>query len=121
MGTASSLKEYERVAAAEEITSTRTKRVTIAGVEIVLLRAEGHVFAVENFCPHQHVSAFHEAQVEGCVIRCPMHGWTFDLRTGDAVAGSGHLRICEVREVDGSLFVHKPQAPTTSQFGLWEP
>jgi 3-phenylpropionate/trans-cinnamate dioxygenase ferredoxin subunit len=78
------------------------------------------LFAIENRCPHQQRSAFHQAQVDGCVIRCPMHGWTFDLRTGDPVAGSGRLRTFEVRESGNAVYVRRPEEAATPQFGLWE-
>ena len=56
--------------------------VKVGEVEIALLRVDGQVYAIQNRCPHRSgplVRGFVEA---GPSIRCPMHGWRYDLTTG---------------------------------------
>jgi nitrite reductase/ring-hydroxylating ferredoxin subunit len=36
-----------------------------------------------------------------------MHGWSFDVRTGKAVTGSGRLKTLEVRMDKNSVWVKK--------------
>jgi nitrite reductase/ring-hydroxylating ferredoxin subunit len=38
-----------------------------------------------------------------------MHGWSFDLRSGKAVRGSGHLNILEVRVDSNTVWVKMPE------------
>jgi len=45
-----------------------------------------------NRCPHQQFAEFHRGVLEGFHIRCPMHGWTFDVRNGASTTGEGRLR-----------------------------
>ncbi len=75
---------------------------TVGGVDIALFSVDGEVLAVHNYCPHQHVSKLHESVVEGGTITCPMHGWSFDLRTGAPVNANGQLKpiAAEVRGTD---------------------
>lgn len=51
------------------------------GTEVALFLCEGRVIATQGQCPHAE-GPLHEGEVEGCVLTCPWHGWTFDLLTG---------------------------------------
>ena len=41
-------------------------------------------YAVEIWCSHQRVSMI-TGYVEGCELTCPLHGASFDLKTGEAL------------------------------------
>jgi nitrite reductase (NADH) small subunit len=83
----------------------RGLKVQCGGQEIALFLIEDRVVAVSNYCPHQHFPKLHESPLDGTVITCPMHGWSYDLATGKAVTGSGVLRIFPARVVNGVVFV----------------
>ena len=53
----------------------------VAGHEIALFLCKGKVVATNGQCPHAE-GPLHEGDVEGTVLTCPWHGWTFDLETG---------------------------------------
>jgi nitrite reductase/ring-hydroxylating ferredoxin subunit len=91
-----------KIAGVGELKQGRGIVRTVEGTDIALFSVEGEVIAVNNYCPHQHVSKLHESIVEGTVITCPMHGWTFDLKSGSSVNASGHLKkiAAEVRGTD---------------------
>ena len=55
--------------------------VTVAGVDVCLVRLGGEVFAVHDECTHESVP-LSEGDVEGGAIECWRHGSQFDLRTG---------------------------------------
>ncbi len=71
--------------------------VDVRGRAIAVFNVGGEFFALANRCPHQGGSLVKgrlvgliEASAPGCyrysrrgeIIRCPWHGWEFDLRTG---------------------------------------
>ena len=58
-------------------------------LSLAVFRTDRRVYAVEDRCPHGPVSLAH-GTVEGCYVRCPLHGLTFDVRTGE---GPAHWRI----------------------------
>ena len=73
------------------------KLVTIGRVEIGLFNVSGEYRAYRNVCPHAGApvclgrvggtslpSEVYEYKYgrEGSILRCPWHGWEFDLRTG---------------------------------------
>ena len=85
------------IAALQEFPAGTRKLVDIKGRPIVVFNVNGEFFALANRCPHQGGSLYHgrlvgliEASEPGCyrysrrgeIVRCPWHGWEFDLRTG---------------------------------------
>lgn len=80
---------------AEEIPVGSRKIVQIEHLSIGIFHLERGFFAVRNFCPHQGAplceGSVHgtnrpgpeiEAALEGRVLRCPWHGWEFDIPSG---------------------------------------
>ena len=76
-----------------------TRRVVdLDGRSIGVLNVDGTLYAVRNVCPHQGAELcagtvggtmlpseplVYVYGLEGHVLRCPWHGWEFDLETGE--------------------------------------
>ena len=63
------------------------------GKEVALFNVEGRLYAVGNRCPHRSGPLFkgtvEKVGEEGApAIRCPIHGWLFDLKTGACLTRS---------------------------------
>lgn len=72
---------FEVVAAVEDIPRGGTLVVAHGGEQVLLVRTDHGIFAVENRCSH----AFQElatGKVKKVFIFCPLHGLRFDLRNG---------------------------------------
>ena len=54
------------------------------GYEIALANVDGRIFAFEAYCPHQRWPLKWGAVEDGTLV-CGLHGWCFDLHSGDAV------------------------------------
>ena len=65
-----------------EIIPDKGKYLTFNGKEIALFHVNGEFLAIENTCPHRGGPLFRGALEEGPSVRCPLHGWLFDLKTG---------------------------------------
>jgi 3-phenylpropionate/trans-cinnamate dioxygenase ferredoxin subunit len=61
------------------------KRVEVDGVEVLLCNYDGNLYADEDVCTHDG-GPLDQGVLEGCVIECPRHGATFDVRTGAALS-----------------------------------
>ena len=96
------------VAALAEIPPGARKLVTAAGRPIVVFNVKGELFAVSNRCPHAGGTLEQARQVgltestgpgeysysrKGEIIRCPWHGWEFDLRTGKSWCDPSTVRV----------------------------
>lgn len=91
-----------------DIPSGSRKVVNIRGREIVIFNIGGEFFAIANRCPHEGAKLCTGAlvgQVEsgqpgeyryhrrGELLRCPWHGWEFDLRTGRSYCDPNRVRV----------------------------
>ena len=95
------------VAAVAEIPPGGRKLVTVRGRPIAVFNLGGEFFGLLNRCPHQG-GALCEGVLTGLVeasepgeyrysrageiLRCPWHGWEFDIRTGESKTDPDRIR-----------------------------
>ena len=85
-------------------TGVHRRETPDADVLVVVL--EGEPYAFEPTCPHGGGSLI-ECEIAGRTVRCPLHGWTFDLQAeGRETHGFRGLRTYSTRVVDGVLEVN---------------
>ncbi len=96
------------VAAVGEVAPGSSKLVTVKGREIGLFNVKGEFFALANRCPHMGGPLCH-GRIVGLVqsdgpghyrlarhqefLRCPWHGWEFDIRSGQSWCDPDDLKI----------------------------
>ncbi|MBI4178592.1 Rieske 2Fe-2S domain-containing protein [bacterium] len=51
------------------------------GRSIALYNVDGQIYAMNGVCPHAG-GPLGEGSMEGSVVTCPWHGWSFDVKTG---------------------------------------
>jgi 3-phenylpropionate/trans-cinnamate dioxygenase ferredoxin component len=73
------------VAKVDDIEEGTTLRVVVDGVEVLLCKCEGQIFAIEDICTHDG-APLDQGELEGCQITCARHGAVFDVRTGAVLA-----------------------------------
>ncbi len=78
----------------------------IAGVDVLLVRRGGEVFALADRCAHRG-GPLHEGTLEGDCVTCPLHGSRFRLADGSVERGPSAYPqpTFEVRETAGRLEV----------------
>lgn len=107
----------------EELPPDERKIVEIGGRAIGVLNVGGEYFAVRNTCPHQGgplcrgsvggtmlPSAPQEwiFGLEDRVIRCPWHGWEFELESGRSLFDPerARVRVYPVTVEAGKVMLH---------------
>lgn len=60
----------------------------VAGRELLLVQEDSKLYLFANRCPHMD-APLHKASIDQCVLRCPLHGIEFDLRSGRALGSVG--------------------------------
>ncbi len=90
----------------------------VEGVDVVLFRIEDRYFAIGRWCPHRGAD-LKDGTCLGTNVKCPNHGFIFDLASGQGVSHPGHdLRAYEVRvEPDGLYLRERPARPSASAWG----
>ena len=96
------------VASVDEIPPGGRKIVEVAGRSVGVFNLEGEFFALRNSCPHQGgelcrgplsgwVSSGGPGDYDysrpGEILRCPWHGWEFDIRTGQSWFDPRRVRV----------------------------
>jgi nitrite reductase/ring-hydroxylating ferredoxin subunit len=97
---------WHRALASATLAEGRAQHAEIAGLDILFVRIAGAVHALSNLCTHAD-ACLHEGRIRGHRILCPLHGASFDARTG-AVLGkpaSVPLRRYDAKEQDGEVWV----------------
>mgnify|MGYP006086381495 FL=1 len=85
--------------AATDITDNQTAPVTLDGKNILICKANGEFYAVDNMCTHQRAELT-GGRIRNCYLACPLHGVRFDLRTGKPM---GELTRVPLKTYDVSL------------------
>jgi 3-phenylpropionate/trans-cinnamate dioxygenase ferredoxin subunit len=76
------------------------------GLNVVVARVDGAVYAVSGACPHMGCPLF-TGSLTGGVLTCPCHDWRFDVRTGRFLSSPElGLTVYPVRSEAGVLFVN---------------
>ena len=96
------------VCAASALATGERKIVEAGGRSIGVFNISGEYFAVRNVCPHQQaplcegtltgmtepgaVGEYRWTRA-GRVLRCPWHGWEFDIETGKSLFNPHRVRV----------------------------
>jgi 3-phenylpropionate/trans-cinnamate dioxygenase ferredoxin subunit len=118
------------VAAVRDIPPGSRRLVTVRGRPIAIFNVGGEFFGLFNRCPHQGGSLC-EGELGGLVesdepgqyrytrqgeiLRCPWHGWEFDIRTGQSWCDPARIqtRAYPVEVAAGQTLVQGPYVAET--------
>ena len=92
---------------AEDVPRLEARTVTVAGRRIAVYHTPGGYRATDAECPHRGGPLADGLMGDGCVT-CPLHGWRFDLGTGEAVGHDARVAVHAVVERDGWLYLAPP-------------
>ncbi|MEN3146225.1 Rieske (2Fe-2S) protein [Neorhizobium sp. IRAMC:178] len=96
------------VARVDEIASGASRLVHVEGRDIAIFNVAGEFMAIANRCPHEGADlckgkllSLFESDEPGVVrmsrrgelVRCPWHGWEFDLRSGKSWCDPARTRV----------------------------
>ncbi len=89
-----------------ELSENKSQGIELRSKKVLLCKAGGEVFAVENRCTHQDAE-LEGGRIRGCFISCPLHGVKFDLRNGAPMGQLTRIPLAtyDVRVVDGMIEV----------------
>jgi len=118
------------VAKVDELDIGKSKLVKVAGRDIALFNVKGEFFAIANRCPHEGADLCRGQLVglaesdepgkyrmtrHGELVRCPWHGWEFDIRTGKSWCDPARTRVksFDVTVANGGTLAEGPYQAET--------
>jgi nitrite reductase (NADH) small subunit len=78
--------DYVTAARVGDVAPGTGKAVVVGEREIALFNVGGRYYALDNTCPHQG-GPLAEGWLDGAVVTCPWHAWTFKLSDGKMTLG----------------------------------
>lgn len=96
--------EFVKVAARNEIPPGEGRCLQVGSEKIALFNVGGTLHAIDNTCCHMGGS-LGEGQLDEKVVTCPLHGWQYDVTTGECQTQPGaRVASFEVKvEIDDVL------------------
>lgn len=118
------------VARASELPPGGRKLVQLNGRGVVVFNIKGEFFALSDQCPHKGASlsggkltglvesgepGAYKYSRAGEIVRCPWHGWEFDIRTGRSWCDPRRMRLMQfnVTVEPGAKLVEGPYVAET--------
>ncbi len=106
----------------EQVPDRQALIVEIDGKSVGVFKIGDRLYAVRNVCPHKQAPLCRgtvggtmlpsrpgelEFGLEDRVLKCPWHGWEFDLETGQCLFGVSGRRVktYPVRADEGHIYV----------------
>lgn len=90
----------------EDIPRRGARRVcTSAGFVAIFRTGEDEIFALIDKCPHKG-GPLSQGIVHGRAVACPLHNWSIDLESGEAIGadrGKGCAPRVELRVMEGVI------------------
>jgi nitrite reductase/ring-hydroxylating ferredoxin subunit len=97
--------QYEVLGAIEEVPRGQHKVYPLGNREIVVFAIDGEYYAMKNLCPH-HGVALAGGTLENGTVRCPGHGFRFNIKTGECEKDpSLRASTLDLKIEDGKLMV----------------
>lgn len=96
------------VANLHDISSGKAHIFDVQGVSIGIFNVDGNIHAIRNTCPHKQAPVCQgtvggtmlpsdpcefEFGLEGQVLKCPWHGWEFDITSGESLFGISSRKV----------------------------
>jgi 3-phenylpropionate/trans-cinnamate dioxygenase ferredoxin component len=75
------MSEFVRACSLTDLPEQGTFGVELNGTPLVIVRSEGDVYALDEFCTHEEVSLV-DGEIYDHTVECWLHGSCFDLRSG---------------------------------------
>jgi RimJ/RimL family protein N-acetyltransferase/nitrite reductase/ring-hydroxylating ferredoxin subunit len=99
---------FVEIGAVADMSPGTMRRVTLAGLDLLVARTPDGIVVTEDRCPHMS-APLSIGRLDGCVVACPLHEGRFDLVGGETV------RMPTTGGLDAEGRYHAPWSPTGAE------
>lgn len=102
--------EFFSIGKEDELSEGERLFVEIGNWPMVILNIEGEIFAIADVCTHDN-GPLGDGEVDDHIIKCPRHGATFDIKTGEVLSlpAMVDIPVYPAKIVNGEIFVGIPK------------
>ena len=99
------MSRYIKIAGVDDVPRVSGKKIKVNGKSIALFKHKNNIYAIRNSCPHQGADLA-DGYISESKVVCPLHRWSFDLKTG-AFVGNENIRIptYEVKVENNDVYI----------------
>lgn len=97
------------VGKASDFAEGKVNTLSVGEKQVALVRQGGALFVLDGRCPHQG-GPLGEGNICEGALRCPWHGYDFELRTGRGRGNEHAVETLKVREEGGQVEIALPKA-----------
>jgi ferredoxin-nitrite reductase len=106
--------EWIAVAEIADVRPGTVRQVQAGSTSIALVCSTAGIHALDNACTHEG-GPLGEGSMEGTTVRCPLHGWAFDTKTGRCLTEKGRQqRTFETKVAQGKVWVRVAPSPVAA-------
>ncbi|MCH8156715.1 MAG: non-heme iron oxygenase ferredoxin subunit [Nitrospinae bacterium] len=100
------MNNFTPVAREEDIPQGNRKRIEVDGKRISIFNIDGEYYAIYDTCPHKGTAPLIRGTLDGVGIKCPNHGYRFDLKTGACnIDPAFNAKVYPLKIKDGNILL----------------
>jgi nitrite reductase/ring-hydroxylating ferredoxin subunit len=108
--------KWHKIATVQQLNDAGRVIAKVGGRQIAVFKTIDGIFAINNRCPHEGYPLIEGTLQGNCTLACNWHGWTFDLKTGQALQGRDAVRTYPVKVKGVAVYVDlAPPDPKAAQ------
>ena len=97
--------EWYAVCEADDLRPGQAASIRVNGRTLAVFNAEGGLHGMEGTCLHQKANLA-AGTLHGPILECAMHGWEYDVRTGECLTLPGtKLELHPIKVDAGKVWI----------------
>jgi 3-phenylpropionate/trans-cinnamate dioxygenase ferredoxin component len=76
--------EFVRIVGTADVKPGTGTTIDVGGKSLAIFNVGGAYYAIDNTCVHRG-GPLGEGDLDGDVVMCPWHNWTYDVKTGRCI------------------------------------
>ncbi len=105
------MSDWIEICNTEDVPRLEGRRVVVRDYYIGVFNTDEGFYAIGDVCPHMG-GPLHDGMVENCIVSCPLHMRTIDLRSGEVTNDDlSRVMTFPVKVEDGSVYLDASVLP----------
>lgn len=99
------MSDWIEVCTTDDVPRLEGRRIVVRDYYIGIFHTDEGFYAIGDVCPHMG-GPLHDGMVENCVVACPLHTRTIDLRTGEVTNDDlSRVLTFPIKVEDGKVYL----------------